>query len=663
MEIMEITTERKNMMDLKYLQLLAREYPDTESVASEIINLSAINCLPKGTEFFFSDIHGEYEAFLYLLRSASGEIKNKIGQEFDRCMSEREREELAYLICYPEQFLAGTDMDKETLRQWEKSTMYHLIHICKVVSAKYTRSKVRKKMPKEFAYIFDEFLNVADDVNKEFYYEKIIDTILDIRMADSFIIAICELIRKLSIDRLHIIGDIYDRGPRADIIMEELQNFQEADIQWGNHDISWMGAASGNRALIANVIRMAISYNNFDLLEDGYGINLRALSIFAAEVYKEEECLNFAPHVLDCNEFDPVDFQLAAKMHKAITMIQLKLEGQLIRRHPEYGMEDRDMLNNIDYINNTVTISGISYSLKDTLFPTINPDSPLELTKEEENLMEILAHSFHSSRLLHKHIRFLYSNGSMYKSINGNLLYHGCIPMDEEGKFLPVSFYGKEYSGKALLDYLNGVVNRAYFQKDNGKDNAKVQEDARDFMWYLWCGRKSPLFGKSKLSMFENYFVKEKKAGAEIFNPYFRLSQKEDVCKRILKEFGLEEDTAHIINGHVPVRMKEGESPIKANGRLFIIDGGLSKSYQSKTGIAGYTLIYSSRHLSLAEHRPYIRKEGEMAGIIPNIMTVETMDKRVLVADTETGRDIQEKIEELRELLKHYREGSIKERK
>lgn len=647
-------------MDIKYLQLLAKEYPNIEAVASEIINLNAITCLPKGTELFFSDIHGEYEAFLYQLRSASGEIKNKIDQEFGKTVTEQERIQLSRLICYPEQVLSELTFAEGPLKEWKKITMYRLIHICKTVSSKYTRSKVRKKMPKDFAYIFDEFLNVADDMNQEYYYAKIIDTILDIQMEDSFILAICELIRKLSVDRLHIIGDIYDRGPRADIIMEELQNYQDIDIQWGNHDISWMGAAAGNRALIANVIRMAISYNNFDVIEDGYGINLRALSNFAAETYKEDDCKQFMPHVHDRNQFDPVDFLLAAKMHKAIAIIQLKLEGQLLSRHPEYAMEDRRLLEKIDFKKNTIRIDGKDYSLIDGNFPTVKKASPLELTKEEEYLMDILAHSFHNSNLLHKHIRFLYAKGSMYKKINGNLLYHGCIPMTEEGEFYPVSFGQKEYKGKELLDFLDIMVNKAYFHWDNSQE----QDEARDFLWYLWCGRNSPLFGKSKLSMFENYFLEGHKGNKEIFNPYFSLSQREDICKKILKEFDLDINKSHIINGHVPVRLREGECPIKGNGRLFIIDGGLSKAYRPKTGIAGYTLIYSSRHLSLAEHKPFCpEKDAYLIGCAPDLQVVETMHERIVVGDTDNGAIIRERIRELRELLKCYRDGIIKENK
>lgn len=646
-------------MDLKYLKLLSREYPNVVSASSEIINLSAINCLPKGTEFFFSDLHGEYEAFLHLLRSASGVIKTKINMLFSRSVSEEEREQLATLIYYPERQVSKikSDLTEKKLIEWQKITIYRLIHLCKFVSAKYTRSKVRKKMPIEYSYIFDELLNVDNDVNKESYYEEIIRSIVDIKIADNFIVAICTLIRNLSVDSLHIIGDIFDRGPRADIIMDELINFHDVDIQWGNHDISWMGSASGNLALIANVIRMGISYNNFDLLEDGYSINLRALSVFASEIYKDDSCSLFVPHVLDKNQFDPVDIELAAKMHKAIAIIQFKLEGQLIKRHPEYDMNDRILLEKINYTNGTININNKDYKLKDTIFPTINPENPLQLTKEETELMNVLTYSFEHSRLLHKHIKFMYSNGSMYKSINGNLLYHGCIPMKENGDFESISFGNKNYSGKKLLDYLNERVNNAYFLKRGTKE----QKNASDFMWYLWCGMKSPLFGKSKLSTFENYFIEEKEVKEEIMNPYYKLSEEEKVCRKILVEFGLNPEKSHIINGHVPVKIKEGESPIKANGKLYIIDGGISKAYQSKTGIAGYTLIYNSHNLNLAEHKPFIKEKDEIISMTPNVKIVEIMERRVMVGDTDNGKKLSEQIEDLRELIKVYRKGIIKE--
>lgn len=639
-------------MEQKYLKLLSKEYRNIEAVSGEIVSLGARSTLPKGTEFFFSDLHGEHEAFLYLLRSASGVIKAKIDSVFGRFVTEEEREQLANLIYYPEEYLNNLNVSREKLIEWQNLTIYRLILVCQSVSSKYTRAKVRSKMPEEFLDIFDELLNVNSDVDKEQYYEAIISSIVSVEISDKFIIAICSLIRSISVDSLHIIGDIFDRGPRADIIMEELINFHDADIQWGNHDVSWMGSATGNRALIANVVRMAVSYNNFDVLEDGYGINLRALSVFASEVYKDDPCEIFVPHVLDINKYDPVDLQLAAKMHKAITIIQLKLEGQLLERHPEYHMDDRILLKKIDYKKGTVLIEGKNYPLKDQLFETVDLSDPLRLTKQEEELMKIIAHSFDHSYVLHKHIKFLYSNGSMYKIINGNLLYHGCIPMREDGKFDSMSFDGKEYAGRELLDYINLLANQAYFSKRGTKE----QKKASDFMFYLWCGPKSPVFGKSKLSYFEHYFIDDAKTHTEIMNPYYRLSHEETVCKKILKEFNMKE-ASHIINGHVPVKMKEGESPIKANGKLFVIDGGISKAYRTKTGIAGYTLIYNSRALNLAEH-----KAGEQNKMVtPNVRIVEKMDRRVTIGDTDYGNVIKEQIGDLKELLEAYRKGIIKE--
>lgn len=639
-------------MELKYLQLLAKEYKNIEAVSGEIVNLGAKTTLPKGTEFFFSDLHGEHEAFLYLLRSASGIIKAKIDSVFGKFVTEEEREQLANLIYYPKRYLNNLKLSGQKLIEWQKLTIYRLILVCQSVSSKYTRMKVRSKMPEEFLDIFDELLNVNSDVDKEQYYEAMIASIVSVEISDKFIIAICQLIRSISVDSLHIIGDIFDRGPRADIIMEELIHFHDADIQWGNHDISWMGSVTGNRALIANVVRMAVSYNNFDVLEDGYGINLRALSVFASEVYKDDPCSIFTPHVLDINKYDPVDMALAAKMHKAITIIQLKLEGQLLERHPEYQMEERNLLRKIDYKKGIVLLDGKQYPLRDTVFETVDPADPLRLTKQEEDLMDIIAHSFDHSYLLHKHIKFLYSNGGMYKITNGNLLYHGCIPMKEDGKFDSMTFEGKEYEGRKLLDYINVIANNAYFLKRG----LEVQKKASDFMYYLWCGPKSPVFGKSKLSYFENYFIEDVETHKEIMNPYYSLSQEEDICKKIFREFHMPENS-HIINGHVPVKLKEGESPIKANGKLFVIDGGISKAYRTKTGIAGYTLIYNSHALNLAEHRA--QKQGGMA--TPHVRVVEKMDRRMTIADTDYGDTIQEQIQDLKELLEAYRKGIIKE--
>lgn len=640
-------------MDNKYLTLLAKEFPTIDSAVSEIVNLSAIRSLPKGTEYFFSDIHGEYEAFLHMLKSASGMIKNKIDITLGKTVSSAEREALAYLIYYPDKQLKNLRIRGGLSDEWRRLTIYRLILVCEAVSAKYTRSRVRKRIPRDMVYILDELLNVTDDVVKEYYYDEIITTILDTGIADRFIKSLCELIQSLAIDKLHIIGDIYDRGPRADIILDELMKMHDVDIQWGNHDISWMGAASGNRALIANVIRISMRYNNFDVLEDGYGLNLRALAVFAGEFYKDDDCTQFMPHTLDDNIYDPVDAKLVAKMHKAITVIQLKLEGQLIERHPEWGMDRRDIFRMVDFDRGTVTINGREYQLLDRNFPTVNHDDPLSLTDAENELMSVLENSFMHSERLNSHMRFLYSKGSMYKTINGNLLFHGCIPLDENGRLQSANIAGREYSGKALLDKLDEIANKAYFMQA-GEEN----DYAVDYMWYLWSGACSPLYGKDKMAFFERYFLEDKELQRENYNAYYHFSEQAEVCGRILEIFGLDPERGHIINGHVPVKIKNGERPVKAGGRLFVIDGGISKAYQKATGIAGYTLIYDSHSLNLAEHKPFIPGESEHT---PVIHLVEKLERRANISDTDKGAELLEQINDLRMLLSAYRSGEIKE--
>lgn len=643
------------MRDLDYLRLLSREYPTVRSACSEIINLRAIMGLPKGTEYFFSDLHGEYEAFVHLLKSSSGIIREKIRQTFGYIIPEEEQDELASLIYYPERMINKMTAAGKNTEDWQKVTIYRLVRICKEVSSKYTRSKVRKKVPHDFAYAIDELLHVDyNDENKKVYYSEIIQTILDVQIAEKFIVALSRLIQNLTIDNLHIIGDIFDRGPRADIIMNELMQFHDVDIQWGNHDISWMGAATGNLASICVVLRIAISYNSFDVLEDGYGINLRPLSMFAASTYKEDPCARFQPKILDENIYDAVDPGLAAKMHKAIAVMQLKLEGQIIRRHPDYKMEDRILLERIDYRKGTVTIGGKEHPMLDMNFPTIDPADPLRLTPEEEELLYTLALSFRHSELLHRHIKFLYSHGSMYKCYNSNLLYHGCIPMKRDGSFDEMVIDGVAYSGKALLDFIDQRVQKAYFLPEHDPE----KEKCRDFMWYLWCGAKSPVFGKDKMSTFEHYFVEDKATHKENYNPYYKLSQQVEYCDKILKEFGLPAKGSHIINGHVPVKLKDGETPVKAEGKLYVIDGGLSKAYQSTTGIAGYTLIYNSNHLALAEHKPFVPGQENT----PRVSIVEKMKKRVMVAGTDMGIQLSAQIDDLKELVNAYRAGLLKER-
>lgn len=643
------------MRDLAYLKLLSREYPNIRAAASDIINLQAICGLPKGTEYFFSDLHGEHEAFIYLLRSSSGIIREKIRETFGHIISEEDEVRLANLIYYPEKMINQIKQANEYTEDWQKTAVYRLVQICREVSSKYTRSKVRKKMPRKFSGVIDELLYVDNtDDNKTEYYSELINTLIDVRVADSFIVVICSLIRSLTIDNLHILGDIFDRGPRPDIILEELMHFHDVDIQWGNHDISWMGAATGNRACICNVLRMALGYNGFDVLEDGYGINLRPLSMFAERVYRDDPCTCFLPQILDKNIYDAVDPKLAAKMHKAIAVLQYKEEGQIIKRHPEYGMEERILLSAIRYDRGTVTIDGKEYPMRDMNFPTVDPADPLRLTDEEEELLHTLELSFRHNARLHEHVRFLYSNGSMYKCCNSNLLYHGCIPMTENREFDGLMVGGKMYRGKELMDFIDTQVKNAYFLPED----APEKEACRDFMWYLWNGAKSPVFGKDKNRSFEHYFIEDPEVMRETMNPYYQLSEEEETCDMILKEFGLPTKGSHIINGHMPVKIKSGETPIRAGGKLFIIDGGLSKAYQERTGIAGYTLIFNSHHLALAEHKPF-DPERERT---PKVYIVEKMQKRITVADTDEGKELAGRIEDLKELLKAYRSGLLKER-
>ena len=563
----DITAEHV-LNDLRYLTLLARSFPTVADASTEIINLEAILNLPKGTEHFLSDIHGEHQAFNHVLKNASGAIKRKVNEIFSNTLRDFEKKELCTLIYYPEQKLELIRQREKDLDDWYLITLNQLVRVCRNVSSKYTRSKVRKALPKEVSYIIQELLHESsDEPNKSAYVDQIINTIISTGRANDFIIAMCNLIQRLTIDLLHIIGDIYDRGPNPDVIMETLRAQHNVDIQWGNHDISWMGAATGNLACICNVLRIAIRYNGFDVLEDGYGITLRPLSVFAAKVYKDDPCERFMPKILDENIYDAVDPGLAAKMHKAITVIQFKVEGQITKRHPDYQINDRIHLEHINFEKGTVNIHGKDYKMLDMNFPTIDPKDPLKFTKEEQELINSLALSFRHSETLHRHIRFVYSHGAMYKRCNSNLLYHGCIPMKEDGTFEELKLKGIIYSGKRLLDYLEDVVKMAYFLPDDDP----TKDWYRDFMWYLWCGPKSPVYGKDNMATFENYFVADKAAAKENMNPYYKLCEKEEFCNKILKEFGLPIEGSHIINGHVPVKLKDGESPIKGNGKLFVI--------------------------------------------------------------------------------------------
>ncbi len=555
----------------RHLKILSKQYTNIEQVAEEIINLQAILNLPKGTELFLSDIHGEYGSFSHILNNGSGIIRNKIEDIFNNQITERERRQLATLIYYPEEKLALIKKEVDNIKEWYSINLYRLIEVAREVSSKYTRSKVRKAMPKGFDYIIDELLHLQGcGPDKETYYKQIISSIIELDRADEFIVAISNLIKRMAIDHLHVIGDIFDRGPNAKLVMDTLMNFHSLDIELGNHDILWMGATCGNKACIANVIRICSRYDNIDTLEDGYGINIRPLSTFALETYKNDSCEKFVPKVFDYNKYIRSDEISIAKIHKAISVIQFKLEGQMIKEHPEYKMDGRLLLDKIDYEKGTIQIDNKIYNLNDTNFPTVDYKNPYKLTKEEEEIINRLQESFKNSETLNKHISFLYSKASMYKCFNSNLLFHGCVPMEADGEFSKIEVLGESISGKKYFDCIEKIANEAYFGKENNKD-------AVDFMWYLWCGPKSPLFGKAKAATFERYFVEEKETHKEEKNPYFTLIENEEICDKVLKEFGLETKKSHIINGHVPVKEKDGESPIKANGKLLVIDRRICK--------------------------------------------------------------------------------------
>ena len=642
----------------KYLKLLSKEYKNITEVSEEIINLKAILNLPKGTEVFLSDIHGEYAPFTHILNNGAGIIRSKIDEIFENQTTEKERNMLATLIYYPEEKLKIIKEEtKENLDEWYTITLYRLVEVARKVSSKYTRSKVRKAIKNEFAYIIDELLHaqINSEKDKVYYYKQIIKTIIELGQADSFIIAISELIKQMAVDHLHVIGDIFDRGRYPNLVIEKLMNFHSLDIQWGNHDILWMGATLGNQACIATVVRNSARYNNIGTLEDAYGINIRPLSTFAQEAYKNDNCEKFLPKEFDYNKYDNSDRKLIAKIHKAITIIQFKLEGQMIKKHPEYNLNDRLLLDKMDLKNGFVLIDGKKYEINDTNFPTINQENPYELTSKEKEVMDRLTESFIHSPSLNNHINFLFSKGEMYTVFNNNLLFHGCIPMNEDGTFKKVQFLGKELAGKAYFDEINEAVNKAYMTK---------QEELIDIMWFLWLSPESPFFGKDKMATFESYFVKDAKAHKENKNPYYTLSEDEKYCNKILKEFGLEDEDSRIVNGHIPVKVKDGESPIKANGKLLIIDGGFAKSFREKTGNAGYVLTYNSNGLLLSQTKPFESVSKaiiEEKDIISEIIVKKNGVVRKTVGDTDIGTKLKGEIEDLMELLNAYKNGEIKE--
>ena len=645
-------------LELRYIKSLAKQYPTIAAASTEIVNLSSIMNLPKGTEHFLTDIHGEYEQFNHVLKNGSGSVRRKIDEEFGNTLSNKDKKSLATLIYYPNEKLDIVMKEEDNLEDWYKITLYRLVQITKRVSSKYTRSKVRKALPKDFAYVIEELITEKAEVqDKEAYYNEIVHTIIRIGRAPEFIVALCELVQRLVIDHLHIVGDIYDRGPGPHIIMRTLRYYHSVDIQWGNHDVVWMGAACGQPACIATVIRMAARY--LDSLEEGYGINLIPLATFAMEKYRDVDCSVF--NIKYNTNYNTKDLTLDMKMHKAISIIQFKLEGQIIMRRPEFEMEDRLLLDKIDFDKKTVRIDGVDYPMKDTDFPTIDPAHPYQLSHEEEEVVERLVQAFKRCDKLQKDIRFLFSKGSMYKVYNSNLLFHGCVPMDEEGNFLKVNLFGKEYAGKALYDALDNYARKGYYGNRDSDEKLKGQ----DIIWYIWAGPKSPVFGKDKMATFERYFLDDKETHKEKKNAYYRLYDREDILNRILTEFGLPTDKSHNVNGHVPVEQKNGESPIKCGGKLLVIDGGFSKAYQSKTGIAGYTLVANSHGMRLVSHEPFESAETAIkneSDIFSDSIIVETSASRQRVADTDIGKELRVQIHQLEELLEAYREGIIVEK-
>ena len=645
----------------KYLKLLAKTYPDISSATTEIINLQAILHLPKGTEHFITDLHGENEQFQHVLRNGSGAIKRKIDEVFPYELSRAEKKELAMLIYYPKYKLRE---DKSKLKgkegeDWKRITIYRLVILCNHVSSKYTRSKVRKALPPDFAYIMEELMTGhPEEANQKAYYESIITEVIRVERSSELIIALCNLIRRLTVDHLHVIGDIFDRGAYPHVIMDTLMKYHSVDIQWGNHDLLWMGAAAGNTASIANVVRIAAKYGNLGVLEEGYGINLVPLVKFAMNIYKDDPCKCFKldGRNTDCKNHSTI---LDEQIHKAITIIQFKLEGQLIHAYPEFDMEERRLLGNIDISAKQVLIDGQPYPIKDTYFPTINWADPYTLSPEEEAVVQQLKNAFIQCEKLQKHIHFLYTKGSMYKKYNGNLLFHGCVPLNKDGSFRTVTVLGKEYSGKALYDILDHYARNGYYAQD-----PEEKRNGMAILWFLWKNQNSPVFGKDKMTTFERYFVGDEAIKKENRNPYYDFADSEEVVNRILHEFGLDEDGGHIVNGHMPVQVKNGESPIKCNGKLLMIDGGFSKAYQPITGIAGYTLIYNSYGLILAAHEPFESMEIAISSgkdIRSHTILVEQVLKRKLVKDTDIGQTLKSEIIHLEELVKAYRNGTILE--
>ncbi len=654
--------EYKELKELqkRYLTRLSDLYPTIAAASTEIINLQAILNLPKGTEHFLTDVHGEHEAFSHVLKNGSGSVRRKIEDVFGNTMSAADKKSLATLIYYPR---AKMDLIRQTetnMEDWYKVHLYRLIEVAKRAASKYTRSKVRKALPPNFAYVIEELITEKAEVHdKESYYNEIISTIIRIGRAEDFIEAISELIQRLVVDHLHIVGDIYDRGPGHHIIMDKLMSYHSVDIQWGNHDILWMGAAAGQWGCIANVIRICARYGNLDILEDGYGINLLPLAAFALRIHGDDPCICFRLKAVE--GIDPDEMQMNMRIHKAISIIQFKVEGQIIRRQKAFHLENRALLHRIDFEKGTIELDGKKYPLLDTAFPTVDPKDPYAFTQEEEEIMKRLEKAFLHCEKLQRHMRFLLNKGSLYKVYNDNLLYHGCVPLTEDGKLKEIRLFGKSYGGKELYDVLDSYVRKGFFALDENE-----RQDGKDIMWYIWLHPDSPLFGKDKMATFERYFLQDAETHIEKKNPYYSLLENEKVINQILEEFGLDPAVSHIVNGHVPVKRKDGENPVKCGGKVLVIDGGFSKAYQKETGIAGYTLIFNSYGLLLVAHEPFESTESAIAkekDIHSETMIVKRVRERLLVGDTDIGEELKRQVKDLERLLVAYRNGELREKR
>ena len=644
--------------ELRLLQQMAREYPTVQAASAEIINLTAILNLPKGTEHFMSDIHGEHEAFLHILNNGSGAVAEKIQAALGDSLTLTERRNLAALIYYPRQKLREAKRIAADMDDWYRVTLKRLISVCRQCTTKYSRSKVRKALPREYAYIMEEMLNTGGTPNKERYYDHIIRAIVDTQSADTMITEMANLIKRMTVDELHIVGDIFDRGPHADVILDHLMTHHHVDVQWGNHDVLWMGAAAGSPVCVATAVKNCVQYDNLDMLENSYGINLLLLAVFSTERYSDAHV--FAPRKLPEELFKPRDTELYSRMHKAISVIMYKLEGQLVHRRKEYGMEDRDMLSRVNWEHGTININGTDYPLRDTDFPTVYPNDPTKLSEDEEALMEQLCAAFMHSEKLQAHARFLCSAGSLYLKKNGNLLFHGCVPCNRDGSFMEFEV-GKAVtlSGKEYFDYADRLARQGLLAPEGSEE----REEGRDYLWYLWCGRNSPIFGRDHIATFERALIEDKATWKEPKNHYYSYTDDEDFCKKVLLAFGCDKPWSRIVNGHIPVKAKEGESPLKAHGRLVVIDGGFCKAYQSQTGIAGYTMFFNSMGMRLAAHEPFTSIEDAVKNsrdITSHIFSVDELPHRVMVADIDTGEEIKARIDDLMKLLSAFREGIIK---